>query len=70
MTIFRWALGGLAALLALGTVLAIVIGLIAASDVWYDRARRFGQWLWMLALLWFNLEVWGRVVWTMLHWSS
>jgi hypothetical protein len=67
---FRWTVGALAALLAVGTVLSFVIALIWANDIWYRRARHFLHWLWVDALLWFNVEVWGRVAWTLFHWTS
>ena len=70
MTIFRWIVGGFGTLFVLVAVLSLVLGLITARDFWYDRARRFLQYIWMLALLWFNIEVWGRVAWTLVTWNQ
>ena len=33
-----------------------------------ERARIFRRWMVTALLLWFNVEVWGRVVWTLIHW--
>jgi hypothetical protein len=69
MTIFRWVIGVLSGLLAVGALLSLVIAVVSASDIWYGRARRLIYWVWLAALFWFNIEVWGRVVWTLLHWN-
>ena len=68
MTIFRWIIGVIAALMASASLLSFV--LFAAFDipVWLERARIFRRWMVTAALLWFNVEVWGRVVWTLIHW--
>jgi len=70
VTIFRWIIGVFAALIALIAVMSLVFGLVTARDLWYDRARSFLQYTWMLALLWFNIEVWGRVAYTLFTWNS
>lgn len=69
MVVFRWIIGS-AAVLVLGmTVLGYALGSAFDSYIWKNRAKTFRQILWMLALLWFNTEVWGRVVWTMVTWN-
>ena len=70
MIAFRWVMGVCGALVALVALLSFVIALISARDLWYDRARRLAQYTWMIALLWFNVEVWGRVVYTLVTWNS
>jgi hypothetical protein len=70
VTVFRWIIGVLAALMAAGMVLSFVIGIVAANDIWMGRARRSLHWLWLALLLWFNVEVWGRVGWTLIHWKG
>jgi len=67
---FRWTVGGLAALLAVCTVFSFVVGIVGANDIWLGRARRCMHWLWLTALSWFNIEVWGRVAWTLVHWNG
>ena len=70
MIAFRWAIGGIAALMAALTLISFVIGMVLAHDIWLGRSRRFLHWLWLSALLWFNVEVWGRVAWTLIHWNG
>ncbi len=62
MTVFRWIIGVLAALMAVGALFGLfVLGVAFDSRLWLDRARRLRRWIWLAALLWFNVEVWGRV---------
>jgi hypothetical protein len=68
MTIFRWVVGVIGVLMALGALGSFL--LFVASDIvlWIERARRFRHWTWLALLLWFNVEVWGRVAVTLIHW--
>lgn len=68
MTVFRWIMGGTSALLVLGWLVIFVIALLRDDDTLSLLARRLRQWLTMLLLAWFNLEIWGRVVWTLVTW--
>jgi hypothetical protein len=68
MIIFRWVMGVFGMLIVLITVISLIFGIVTARDFWYDRARRFMTYTWMVALLWFNIEVWGRVVYTLVTW--
>lgn len=68
MTIFRWVVGVLAALLAVGALASLALFLSFDIPIWIERARRLRRWLWLVALLWFNVEVWGRVAYTLIHW--
>jgi hypothetical protein len=70
MTVFRWIIGGLSAFFALGAVLGFVLYIAFESKLWLERARSFRHWIWLLLLLWFNIEVWGRVAWTIWHWNK
>ncbi len=69
MTVFRWIIGVIALLMAIGAVLSLAINIANESRVWLERARRFRRWTWLSALLWFNVEVWGRVLVTIIHWN-
>ena len=69
MLVFRWIIGSAAALVLVLMVLSYVLGSTFDSFIWRNRAKMFRQFLWMLALLWFNIEVWGRVVWTLVTWN-
>ena len=68
MTIFRWVIGVLSALLASGALISFVLFIAFDSNVWLDRARTLRRGLYMALLLWFNVEVWGRVIWTLVTW--
>ena len=70
MTVFRWIIGGLSAFFALGAVFGFVLYIAFESRLWLERARSFRHWIWLLLLLWFNIEVWGRVAWTIWHWNK
>jgi hypothetical protein len=62
MTVFRWIIGVIAAVLASGAVLAFVIFIITDIDVWIKRARAWRRLASATALFWFNVEIWRRVV--------
>ncbi|MGH8797789.1 MAG: hypothetical protein ACREXI_12085 [Caldimonas sp.] len=69
MTVFRWIIGVIAALAAAGAVLSFLIFIAYDIKAWIERARRFRHWTWLALLFWFNIEVWGRVLLTIVHWS-
>ena len=69
-TILRWTIGVVAALLILATLFGFTISIVFENDVWRRRTRRLRSWLGVVALAWFNGEVWGRVVYTLVHWSG
>lgn len=68
MTIYRWIIGGLSALLAVGSLTSLVLFLAFDIDIWLQRARSLRRGLYLALLFWFNTEVWGRVLWTLIHW--
>ena len=68
MTIFRWIIGVLAALLAAGSLLSFVLFIAFDIERWLKRARTLRHGVYMALLLWFNVEVWGRVLWALFHW--
>ena len=65
MTIFRWIIGGFAVLMAAASAFSFVLFIAFDIDVWLKRARRFRHGAYLACLLWFNVEVWGRVIWTL-----
>ena len=69
-TILRWTIGVVAALLILATLFGFTISIVFENDLWRRRTRRLRSWLGVVALAWFNGEVWGRVVYTLVHWSG
>ena len=70
VTILRWAVGVVAALLALAVLFGFTISVVFDNDVWRGRTRRLRAWLGVVGLAWFNGEVWGRVVYTLVHWAG
>jgi predicted PurR-regulated permease PerM len=70
MTIFRWGIGILAALFTIAALGSLVIFLTSDLQHWLRRARRLRRWAWLACLVWFNVEVWGRVVYTLVHWNG
>ncbi len=70
MNVFRWIVGVLAALTALGSLVSFGVYIGSNNDVWLERARRFRRYLWLAFLFWFNVEVWGKVIYTIVHWKS
>jgi hypothetical protein len=68
MTVFRWIMGVLAAVLAAGTVLSFAVFVASGIDLWVARARAMRRWTSAALLLWFNVEIWRSVVLTLIHW--
>ena len=68
MTIFRWIIGVLTGLMAIGALASFAVFILADISLWIERARRFRRWTWLGMLLWFNVEVWGRVIVTLVNW--
>jgi hypothetical protein len=68
MIVFRWIMGVLAGGLGGLSLLCFVVYLSAGIDLWADRARKLRRLAWAATLLWFNIEIWGRVVWILIHW--
>ena len=69
MTIFRWIVGVFTLLVAAGGLLSFVVFIVSGTDEWLDLARRFRRWLFAAVLFWFNVEVWGSVLGTLIHWA-
>ncbi len=70
MIVFRWILGVLGAFFVIGATLSFVLFVAFDAQLWLQRARRFRHWVWLIGLFWFNVEVWGRVIWTIWHWGK
>jgi len=68
MTIFRWIMGVITLLTAGGAVLCFALFMAFDIEVWIQRARTLRRGAYMAMLFWFNVEVWGRVVITMVNW--
>ncbi|MEP7101401.1 MAG: hypothetical protein ABI781_12885 [Burkholderiales bacterium] len=68
MTVFRWIIGVITALLASGCALSFVLFMALDINVWLERARTLRRGTYLACLFWFNVEIWGRVIWTIIHW--
>ena len=68
VTVLRWIVAGIGALLLIAAIFSFTLYISFEAQVWLERARRMGAWIRLLALAWFNSEVWGRVVYTIVHW--
>ena len=68
MTIFRWIIGVMSGVMAAGSVLSFVLFMAFDIKVWLQRARTFRRGTYLACLLWFNVEVWGRVILTIVRW--
>jgi hypothetical protein len=68
--VLRWIAGGVGALLIVCATVSFALFIAFDAPLWKERASRFAAWIRLLALAWFNLEVWGRVVYTLVHWMK
>jgi hypothetical protein len=68
MHVFRWVIGVIAALLSAGSILSFVLFMAFDLEVWVARARTLRRGAVAALLLWFNVEVWGSVAYTLIHW--
>ncbi len=68
--VLRWIAAGIGVLLLVGAALSFGLFIAFDAEVWRERAKRMAAWIRLLALTWFNVEVWGRVVWTLAHWMK
>jgi hypothetical protein len=69
MVVFRWIIGVFAALSAAGALACLVIYISFEVPIWLVRARRLRHWAWLAGLVWFNVEVWGSVLRTIVNWN-
>jgi len=70
VTVLRWIAAGIGVLLLLGAAFSFGLFIAFDAEVWRARSKRLAAWIRLLALTWFNVEVWGRVVWTITHWMT
>ena len=68
MTVFRWIIGSLTVLLALGAAFSFAVFIGFDAGLWIERARRLRHWTWLAMLVWFNVEIWRNVVLVIVRW--
>ena len=69
LTVLRWIAVGIMAVLAAGAAVNFALYIAFEARPALDRAKRITAWIRLLALFWFNVEVWGRVVYTIATWK-
>jgi hypothetical protein len=69
VTVLRWTVGVIAGLLVFGALFGLVVSVAFENHVWAERTRRMRAWIYVVGLAWFNLEIWGRVVYTLVTWG-
>ena len=62
MTVLRWILGGIFLLLTTGWLVTVVSFVVSGDDRWGELGLKLRRYCYLVGLLWFNTEVWGRVV--------
>ncbi|MFZ2651369.1 MAG: hypothetical protein WA210_14800 [Burkholderiaceae bacterium] len=70
MTVFRWIMLVITGGLVTGMVASFVLFIVVDAEVWIERARTLRRLAFAAGLFWFNVEIWGRVLWTLTHWGS
>ena len=70
MTIFRWIMGVLGGIFAAFWALSFLLYVLRDDDRLKELGSRMRQYTILVALTWFNIEVWGRVVWTIVTWGK
>lgn len=68
MTIVRWILGPLAAFWSVLALFSLMVYVINGDDRWGDRWPTLRRQASALLLFWFNVEIWGRVILTLVNW--
>ena len=68
MTVFRWIIGVLSVGLVSLSVLTFVMFMVQDEERWIELARQFRRLASVVLLFWFNVEIWGRVIYTLVTW--
>ena len=68
VTVLRWIAAGIVVLLAVGALANFGLYIVFEARPAFERAKRLAAWIRLLALTWFNVEVWGRVIHTIVTW--
>ena len=68
MTVFRWIIGVLAVGLVSLSVLTFIMFMVQDEERWIELARQFRRLATVVLLFWFNVEIWGRVIYTIVTW--
>ena len=69
MTVFRWIMFVITGGLFTGAAVSFVLFIMADVEVWIERARTLRRLSFAAGLFWINVEIWGRVVYTLWNWN-
>jgi hypothetical protein len=69
MTVFRWIIGVLTVLIGGGWLFTLMLFVMNGDDRFKELGTRLRQLTFTIVLFWFNIEIWGRVVWTIFTWN-
>ena len=69
LTVLRWIAAGIMGLLVVGAAASFGLYIAFEARSALDRAKSIAAWIRLLALFWFNIEIWGRVVYTIVTWK-
>ena len=69
MVIFRWIIGVIGGLFAAGWLFTFLMYVLRDDDRLRELGQRLRHFTILIALFWFNLEIWGRVVYTIFTWN-
>ncbi len=68
MTVLRWILGGIFLLVVSGWLLTMLSFVVSGDDRWGELGSKLRRYCYLMGLFWFNTEVWGRVIYTIIKW--
>ncbi|XVJ68659.1 MAG: hypothetical protein HEQ39_02670 [Rhizobacter sp.] len=68
MTVLRWILGGIFLLVLSGWLVTVLSFVVSGDDRWGELGLKLRRYCYLVGLFWFNTEVWGRVVLTIVRW--
>lgn len=69
MTVFRWIMGVLLGLFAAGWTFTFLLYVLRDDDRLRELGQKMRRWTITLGLFWFNVEIWGRVIYTIVTWN-
>jgi len=69
MIVFRWIIAVPLVLFAAGWLFTFLLYVLRDDDRLRELGQRLRQWTITVALFWFNVEIWGRVVYTLWNWN-
>jgi len=69
MIVVRWILGVVLGLFAAGWGFTFLLYVLRDDDRLRELGTRLRRWTITIALFWFNVEIWGRVIWTIVTWN-